>query len=223
MTALLPVSVEEIRVIQRVSGQVEPDAAVAMLHACMDEMGSHRAELVARQDQHTEDRQLRVDQDAEYQEALALDRQRAEERQREEAARQEVEREQRELQEAQQAIIKRSETEKFDLDERRKRAAQKMVEQGIGEDYTARIALRLPAGQRLDRRFRPGDTLEVVYAWADCLMHLPENEGKGLVVPMKFVLKNSYPAKLLVEKEKTIQELQLAGASILCQEVEDDD
>lgn len=223
LTALLPVSVEEIRVIQRVHGQVQPDAAVAMLHACMDEMGSYRAELVARQEQHSEDRQLRQDQDQEYEQALAMDRQRAEEQKKEDETRREAEREEREREEAQQAIIKRTETEKLDLESRRKKAAQKMVEEGVGEDCTARIALRLPAGQRVDRKFRPGDTLEKVYAWADCLVHLPENEAKGLVVPMKFVLKNSYPAKLLIEKDKTVQELQLAGASILCQEVEDDD
>jgi len=223
LTALLPVSVEEIRVIQRVHGQVEPDAAVAMLHACMDEMGSHRAELVARTEQHSEDRMLRQDQDQEYEQALAMDRQRAEERKKEEEVRREAEREEREMEEAQQAIIKRSETEKFELESRRKKAAQKMVEEGTGEAYTARIAMRLPAGQRVDRKFRPEDTLEAVYAWADCLAYLPENEAKALVVPMKFALKNSYPAKLLIEKDKTIQELQLSGASILCQEIEDDD
>lgn len=223
LTALLPVSVEEIRVIQRVDGQVQPDGAVAMLHACMDEMDTHRTELMARQEQHHEDRQLRQDQDTEYEEALAMDRQRAEERRKEEEARREADREAREKAEAEAAIIKRSETEKFELETRRKAAAQKMTEAGVGEDCTARIALRLPAGQRVDRKFRPTDTLEAVYAWADCLVHLPENEAKGLVVPMKFVLKNSYPAKLLVEKDKTVQELQLAGASILLQEVEDDD
>ncbi|CAK9083410.1 unnamed protein product [Durusdinium trenchii] len=77
---LLPASVEEIRVIGALHGQIEPDAASALLAACMEEMETHRAEIVAQQAQRVEDRFLREQQDREYQEALEMDRRRAEER-----------------------------------------------------------------------------------------------------------------------------------------------
>jgi len=62
-----------------------------------------------------------------------------------------------------------------------------------------------------------------VYAWADCIAFLPENDGKGLIVPERFMLKTSFPSKNLSEMGASIQELQLSGAMVNLTEIEDDD
>lgn len=100
---LLPASVEEIRVIGALHGQIEAEGAQALLAACMEEMETHRAEIVAQQVQRVEDRYLREQQDREYQEALEMDRRRTEEREaqrrQEEEERRQAEEEQRKAQE----------------------------------------------------------------------------------------------------------------------------
>eukprot|EP00439_Symbiodinium_sp_Y106_P054075 s1545_g7.t1 len=54
----------------------DDDDCHSCVKACVDgdEMASHRAEIVAQQAQHAEDRSLREQQDREYQEALEMDR-----------------------------------------------------------------------------------------------------------------------------------------------------
>mmetsp|Transcript_71647 Transcript_71647/g.126493 ORF Transcript_71647/g.126493 Transcript_71647/m.126493 type:complete len:458 (-) Transcript_71647:196-1569(-) len=218
---LLPASVEEIRVIGALHGQISADQVTGMLTACLEEMESHRSELLAQQVQHQEDRSLREQQDREYQEALEMDRiraeQKAEEERQEREARQEAEEQMRKEQEA----VARAEAERKALQDRRATAGQSMM--APGPECTSRIALRLPAGQRLDRKFLPSATLADVYAWADCAAYLPENLGKDLDIPQQFVLKTSFPTAELKEMDRTVEELKLAGSNILLAAIEDDD
>lgn len=218
---LLPASVEEIRVIGALHGQIEPDAASALLAACMEEMETHRAEIVAQQAQRVEDRFLREQQDREYQEALEMDRRRAEEREaqrrREEEERQKVEEEQRKAQE-ELGKLQRAQEE---LEAKRRTLAQRLS-QTPPPSATARVALRLPSGQRLDRKFEPSATLQEVYDWAHCVAFLPEHADKGLEIPERFVLKTSFPVQELNEMTRTVDELKLSGTNILLAAIEDD-
>jgi len=218
---VLPVSVSEIRVIGSLHGEVQLDAAVALLAACLEEMEMHRAEIVARREQQVEDRHLREQQDREYQEALEMDRKREEEQQvqeREQAEAQRVaEEERRQMQEA----LDRQEAQKRELEERRRRQAATL--EVADAEAKSRISLRLPAGQRVQRTFRSTATLADVYAWADSVAYLSENAGKGLEIPAKFTLKTSFPSRDLTEMERTIEELQLSGSNILLAAIEDDE
>merc|ERR1719336_942388 len=94
--------------------------------------------------------------------------------------------------------------------------------QSESAEANARIALRLPGGQRLQRKFTPTATLQDVYNWAEAAAYLPENAGKGLEIPARFTLKTSNPPRDLTEKNRTIGDLQLAGSMILLMELEDD-
>lgn len=224
-TALLPVSVDEIRVIGMVAGQVEPDAAIGLLAQCMEEMEGYRAELIARQVQHQEDRHLRQEQDQEYQEALARDREQEEQRQKEAAEREAVDRVEREAAEAKAKKEAAKEERKRNLLNESEVLRKKLCAELGAEapDYTARVSLRLPAGQRVQRKFKPTATLEEVYNWANCVGYLPENAGKGLVVPYRFKLKTTFPSRELTEREKTIEELQLSGSNIVLESLDDSD
>jgi len=218
---LLPASVEEIRVIGALNGDVSTEGTVALLTKCMEEMETHRAEIVARQEQHKEDRSLREDQDREYQEALELDRQQEEQKKVERARQQEAERLAADQRSVQEAIEAERLSERLKIQERRKTLASNLGPPG--PDCTATVGVRLPAGQRLQRKFNPATTLADVYAWADCLAYLPEHEGRGLDVPARFMLKTSFPSKNLTEMQSNIQELQLSGALVLLAGIEDDD
>lgn len=218
---LLPASIDEIRVIGARHGEVQVDAVVALLTACLEEMDAHRAEIVARREQHQEDRYLREQQDREYQEALEMDRLRAEQQQlleQEQLAAKRAAEEQRRKEEEE---VARQEAERCALLLRRQQSASSI--EAVGEDAKSRISLRLPAGQRVERKFRSTATLADVYTWADCVAYLPENQGKTLDIPHRFKLKTSFPSRDLTEMDKTIEELQLAGTNILLEKIEDDD
>mmetsp|Transcript_112722 Transcript_112722/g.323922 ORF Transcript_112722/g.323922 Transcript_112722/m.323922 type:complete len:491 (+) Transcript_112722:184-1656(+) len=216
LSVLLPAAVDDIQLINSMSGQAELDMAVALLTACMDDMQMHRAAIVARTEQFAEDRQLREQQDREYQEALEADRKRAEEQALQEQRQREEEQQAREEAEALEAKCRERE-------ESLRRRARELAEAGEGPEATARISLRLPAGQRIDRKFSPEAPLETVYSWAEVAPYMPENEGKGLVVPERFKLTSSFPSRELTERERTVAELNLAGSALLLAEVEDEE
>jgi len=106
------------------------------------------------------------------------------------------------------------------LQERRRWAATQLNVEN--PDAKARISMRLPAGQRIERRFAPDATLADIYAWAECAAYLPEYQGRGLEIPAAFTLKTSFPSCELVDKDRTIEELQLAGSNILLAAIEED-
>lgn len=219
---LLPASIDEIRVIGMLHGDVVVDAVVGLLTTCMEEMDAHRAEIAARQEQHAEDRSLREQQDSEYEEALAVDRLREETRR--ESVRQEEEqrRIQEELDRKEREKQERIQADKEAIQTRRKRKASELQEQDVSDAKT-RISMRLPAGQRVERKFWPSSTLADVYAWADCVAHLEENKERELAVPNRFELKTAFPTKVLTEMEHTVVDLKLSGANLLLAEIEEDE
>jgi len=217
---LLPASIDEIRAIGILNGEVEVDQVVALLTSCLDEMETHRSEIQARQSQHVEDRNLREQQDQEFQEALQLDRLRVEAAEAENELVAQAQRLESERLQEEQNLLAKIEAEKRDIESRRRAHAAALEAAGIHAEATARIAMRLPTGQRLDRKFRPDTTLAEVYTWAECCQYLPENQGKGIEIPPRFVLKQAFPSKDLTEMERSVQELQLSGASILLMEIE---
>lgn len=218
---LLPASIDEVRVVGTLNGEMQVDAVVALLTHCLEEMESHRTEIVARREQQAEDRYLREEQDREYQQALEMDRKREEERQAVEREAREAQRLEEEQRRKEEELIAQAEATRREVEEQRRAKAATLEPEGA--DATARMSLRLPAGQRLQRKFRPNQTLADVYTWAECVAFLPENKDRGLEVPPRFLLKTSFPSRDLVERERTIEELQLSGTQLLLAEIEDDD
>merc|ERR1711924_80487 len=85
-----------------------------------------------------------------------------------------------------QELIDKAEADKKAIADRRRQAAAALPAEDAAA--TARIAMRLPSGQRVQRKFLSSAKLEEVYAWADCVAYLPENDGKGMEVPPQFLL-----------------------------------
>jgi len=219
---LLPASADEARVIGERHGRVEVDAVVALLTQCLEEMETHRAQTVAHREQHLEDRSLREDQDREYQDALEVDRKRQEEQRKQEQERLEQERQEAEQRRKEEEELQATEALKQELAAKRQKHADAMDALGEVPEATSRLAMRLPTGQRVQWKFLPTATLRDVYDWADCAGHLKENNGKGLEIPARFTLKTSFPSAELLEMERTVEELKLAGSNILLAQIEDD-
>jgi len=218
---LLPASVDEIRIIGARHGDVEVDSVVALLTECLEEMETFRAEIIARREQQNEDRRLVQEQNREYEEALEMDTKRKEQEDAAAAEQREAQRKLEEERRLEQEQAQKLEEKRLALVEKRKRSAAAL--EAPGPDAKARVSMRLPTGQRLERKFLPTALLADVYAWADCVAYLPENEGKNLEIPERFALKTSFPTRELSEKEKTIEELQMGGTMILLSAIEDDD
>ncbi|CAE6969636.1 Ubxn2b [Symbiodinium sp. CCMP2456] len=167
----------------------------------------------------TEARQLREQQDREYEEALfqdqlaAVRRAEGEESQaspaadavaQEEAAGEEERRaKQRAAEEAAAAAEAEEEAR------RKQRGAEILAipEPATGAEPTARIRLQLPSGERLQRNFRADQCLEEVYDWAHCC--------RPQAKPKRFELCISFPARTLTERSATLQELDLVPSAAL--------
>ena len=108
------------------------------------------------------DREIRNQQEAEYAETLRRDQE------REEKARVEAERERREAEEKEMA--RREELEKKDQIVRLKiELANKIPEEPeAGSEDVVRILIKLPGGQRLERRFLLSHSLEHIYYFVFC-------------------------------------------------------
>merc|ERR1712151_1195813 len=129
-------------------------------------------------------------------------------------------------QEDQEALEEEKAQEQYEAEQ--KAAQDKLRERALTlgaepPEAKAMIALRLPAGQRIQRKFLQTATLQDVYDWAEVAAYLPENLEKNLQIPQRFVLKTSFPSQELVEKERGIEELRLVGTNILLAEIEDED
>lgn len=85
-------------------------------------------------------------------------------------------------------------------EEQRKRRGVEILakpEPAAGAGLTAKLSLRLPSGDRLQRTFLATTTLNDVYEWAHCC--------RAEALPAKFALCTSFPAKMLTERSATLE------------------
>lgn len=219
-SVILPASHDDVRVIGAMTGDMELDSVMALLTACNGDMETHQSEMVARNMQHSEDRYLRDEQDREYQQALEMDRKAAEAQRLREGQEREEQRKVEERVRKETDELEKIEMAKKQVQDGRRRSVSALMPEDDPE-ATARVALRLPGGQRLQRKFKPTATLAELYLWAEVAAHLPENQGKGLQIPERFKLTTSMPARDLDQKERTVEELKLSGTNILLTGLDD--
>lgn len=74
-------------------------------------------------------------------------------------------------------------------------------------EVVARISLRLPSGDRLQRIFRPQQPLAEVYEWAHCC--------RLSAAPKSFELCTNFPVRSLTDKSATLQDLGLLPSAAL--------
>ena len=126
-------------------------------------------------------RALKLQQDKDYQESLRADQEKARRKQqeREEEERKELkEREEEEKEKRQKDNIRRLKVEMVD------KVPQEPEE---GAEGTVHLAVKLPQGARLERRFLKTDSLEVLYYWVFCHPNSPD----------RFQVMTNYPRQVV--------------------------
>eukprot|EP00419_Tripos_fusus_P058768 CAMPEP_0172920858 /NCGR_PEP_ID=MMETSP1075-20121228/204844_1 /TAXON_ID=2916 /ORGANISM="Ceratium fusus, Strain PA161109" /LENGTH=418 /DNA_ID=CAMNT_0013780943 /DNA_START=122 /DNA_END=1378 /DNA_ORIENTATION=- len=235
---VLPLAADAMKVLSVTEGsgcsvQALVEVFVAALEALQSHQEAAQARLVC------EEALLRQEQDAEFQEALAMDRSRAEAEDRAK----EVEAEERsnkmasEPNTSAESDLVNDATPK-DAVKRTSQVAQEMEEDAqaraakirrLAADFlaavptpptdgiSARLVLRLPSGERVERTFGGEECLSRVRAWAACCPELPEARERVLHVPLNFDLAMAFPnRKLLADDDtKTLAELGLTPSAAL--------
>mmetsp|Transcript_7243 Transcript_7243/g.16272 ORF Transcript_7243/g.16272 Transcript_7243/m.16272 type:complete len:493 (+) Transcript_7243:31-1509(+) len=214
---------------------LDSDQAIAALTAAAEEhrdaVQAHQVQTQRRTSQLAEERRLREEQDREFEESLLMDQLATAAKMDESAqvtdspsgcpsaasidtgvaaapaatpeatpsaASIEAEAEARELAEAEEAEARRQ-----------ARGAEILAEPepALAGSATAKLALRLPSGDRLQRVFLAEQRLEEVYEWAHCCRPKPK--------PASFELCTNFPARTLVDRSATIVSLGLTPSAAL--------
>lgn len=125
------------------------DGAARWLERVTERHGNLLDEVRQRREERERDRLLREEQDEEYRRALEEDREKEREAERE------------------RERSKREEEKVREREERRERKREQLgmqPEKGVG---VASLAMRLPSGEKVERRFHGTDALEKVFDWAE--------------------------------------------------------
>jgi len=148
-------------------------------------------EANARRRLREEEAALRAEQDREFQETLAADRRREEERLEQER----LERE-RIVEEEEKARLEEAQRQSM-LDQARQLVPE---EPQTGTPGVARLRLFLPSGSRVDRRFQATDRIAVIRAFIQIYFHEKE------IAIQNFELASNYPKKILDDDDASIEE-----------------
>lgn len=216
-----------------VQGQcISADEALAALtsatEAHNDEVQAREAQQARRTSQLAEERALREEQDREFEESLLQD-QLAEVRRTEAAAEAAAaavlepssaaeaapaftpapDPAREEAKAAEAAAAAAAAAQAAEEEKRRERGAEILAEKEPAPDgsSTAKLSLRLPSGERLQRTFLAEQLLHEVYEWAHCCRASPE--------PACFELCTNFPTKVLTERSATLASLGLVPSAAL--------
>lgn len=159
----------------KIATSAGPVTAGDLMQKFQTAMSSHGQELdrLRRQRQEQQaSRSLRQEQESAYERSLAQDREKARLRREEEAEREKTEREER-VREQSKADRARKLAQW-----RRWRARSLPSEPGAEVKDAVRISIRMPAGERVVRKFGSEAELEELYAFVECydLLHVEEEE-----------------------------------------------
>jgi hypothetical protein len=82
---------------------------------------------------------------------------------------------------------------------------------------TARLVLRLPSGERVERAFASSESFSRVREWVECCAHLPEARDRDLQIPIHFDLAIAMPPQKFSSEEddKSLVDLGLAPSAAL--------
>jgi len=179
-------------------GLITPDELLNRLTNILEKYGHILTEARIANESRDFDRRLRDEQMIAYEESIRRDTERQEkedrDRQNEEMARIQREREERDMEDRQR-----------DRERRRSELARTIAPEPSADDRRAvRIAVRLPDGSRLQRRFAPESQLQAVYDFVDSQKELKEYD-----------LVASHPRQVYANRDQTLTQAGLQGQSLL--------
>ncbi|KAJ3033770.1 FAS-associated factor 2 [Rhizophlyctis rosea] len=194
-------------VIERVEGPRTASQIITTITRVTDRMDGQIAAIRAERQAQSSARTLREQQDEAYQASLRADQEKErkarEEAERAERERAEEERKERERVERREAKAKRKETLRETLP----------PEPDATEPELAKLAIRLPSGERLARRFRAADLVQLLYDFIET------HDLSPLDLEAEFEVVNTYPRKVIRDMGKSLREVGLSpSASVIVEE-----
>jgi len=166
-------------VVARQEGVIQPDALVNWIQQNVTEYEAFIVAARAERDERNLDREIRSQQEAEYAETLRRDQEREmREREREEIERREEEERER---------LRREELERKDQIVKMKIEMANEIpdEPSVDNADAVRIVIKLPDGQRLERRFLMTHSLKHIYYFVFCHPDSPDQFDIGTNYPRR--------------------------------------
>ncbi|KAG0566620.1 hypothetical protein M758_7G066100 [Ceratodon purpureus] len=196
---------QRIALLQQVEGSRSAEELLSTLQRVVEEQGSVLVASRVEEEERQLNRRLREEQDAAYQAGLQADQERERLRQEEFArkAREDAEAEQRKREEeeaAARAVQEAAEREAALEQRRREKAMALGAEPEKGPDVT-QVLVRMPTGERKERRFQNSTKVSAIYDYIDSL---------GLLDAVKYNLVTNFP-RVVYGPEKRGQTLKEAG------------
>ncbi|KAF5873306.1 putative ubx domain protein [Botrytis fragariae] len=191
-------------VIARISGQEAPGAFVAKLQSAMGQHSEKLAAVRAQRSAQNFERTLREEQDSAYEQSLAQDRERARQRKEAEAAAAAEEKRRKEEEEAAAKLAENREQWK----QWRVQSIQPEPEPGTS---IVRVALRMPEGARVTRRFEANSGIEELYAFVEC--HDLLESGKEYNGQKPEGYEHKYNFRLVQSIPREVYEIEGGGQS----------
>ncbi|EWM28327.1 UBX domain-containing protein [Nannochloropsis gaditana] len=197
-----------------VTADIGPEAILQRLTAAMARLQAAMEQQQAVVREREERSRLQAEQNREYQEALEADRRR-------EAAL--VAEKARAVQEA-EAAQRRAEEEREEEEKKRVVYAQCIAEKqsrlppepAPGSPGALRLRLQFPHGKKLDRRFRPTDSIQIVRDFIDVQVAEEEKGGKEEGCRLvNYSLSTPFPKRTFGEVGMTLQEVGLHSADTI--------
>ncbi|KAG4025971.1 hypothetical protein MFRU_047g00350 [Monilinia fructicola] len=189
-------------VIARISGQETPGAFVAKLQSAIGQHSEKLAAVRAQRSAQNFERTLREEQDSAYEQSLAQDRERARQRREAEAA---AAAEEKRRKEEEEAAAKVAEDRKH-WKEWRVQTIRPEPEPGAN---VVRVALRLPEGERITRRFDADSEIEELYAFVECLGLLEDGKEYNRQKPEGY--EHKYDFRLVQSIPRVVYEIGEGG------------
>eukprot|EP00040_Diaphanoeca_grandis_P014545 m.73866 g.73866 ORF g.73866 m.73866 type:complete len:465 (-) comp24600_c1_seq1:374-1768(-) len=200
-TALVAFVEGQMKVVWRQSGFLQTPQLLEKLAELMEQ---YQPAMIAEQQERSQrvfDRQIRQQQDQEYEASLQADRERELKKNQEQAEKESEEKNARETklreeQEAEEKLKNRGAT----LAQKR----QSLPEVPKDGEPSVKLRFKFPNGQRLDRVFSPDHKLQCVYDFVD--IHGEEHD-----ISDDFSILTQYPMKKLEGMDSTLAEVGLKG------------
>lgn len=179
---------QRVALLQQMEGPVSPDFLISQLQKVIDEQGAMLVAARVEAEELLVSRRLREEQDAAYQAALLADQER-ERKNQEEADRlkreaDENERRRREEEIARETLAQKVAEQEAAMKRHRVEKAAKLGEEPEKGPDVTQVVVRLPGGERKERRFNSVDFVELVYDYVDSL---------GLLQSTNYSLVTNFP------------------------------
>jgi len=178
-------------VVGRQEGYIEPEPLLAWLQKTVSEYEAFIVAARVDRDERNFTREIRDEQDAIFAETLRQDQEREERVLEEEAREREAEEEQRLQVEEERRKVEEEHEKKCRIQNMKiELASQIPSEPEVSSKEAIRILIKLPEGQRLERRFLPTHTLHHIYYFVFCHPDSPD----------EFEIVSNFPRRVLACK-----------------------